>query len=89
MTATAARNGVQSVASALDVLDCFSWSAELGVTEVATRLGVSKSTAHRLLSTLTAKRLVERIPATGRYRLGLPRRAFRITWKLPTKGSPT
>jgi DNA-binding IclR family transcriptional regulator len=71
MTATAARNGVQSVASALDVLDCFSWSAELGVTEVATRLGVSKSTAHRLLSTLTAKRLVERIPESGRYRLGL------------------
>lgn len=70
MTATA-RNGVRSVASALDVLDCFSWSAELGVTEVANRLGVSKSTAHRLLSTLTAKRLVERIPETGRYRLGL------------------
>jgi DNA-binding IclR family transcriptional regulator len=65
------KGGVRSVASALDVLDCFSWSPELGVTEVATRLGVSKSTAHRLLSTLTAKRLVDRIPETGRYRLGL------------------
>lgn len=71
MAGSAARNGVQSVASALDVLDCFTWSAELGVTEVANRLGVSKSTAHRLLSTLKAKRLVEQVPETGRYRLGL------------------
>jgi DNA-binding IclR family transcriptional regulator len=66
-----ARNGVRSVGSALDVLDCFAWSAELGVTEIATRLGCSKSTAHRFLTTLTEKRLVERIPSSGRYRLGL------------------
>jgi DNA-binding IclR family transcriptional regulator len=71
MTTTATRGGVQSVASALDVLDCFTWSPELGVTEVANRLGVAKSTAHRLLSTLRAKRLVEQVPGTARYRLGL------------------
>lgn len=71
MASPAARNGVRSVASALDVLDCFTWSPELGVTEIANRLGVSKSTAHRLLSTLKAKRLVEQVPETGRYRLGL------------------
>jgi DNA-binding IclR family transcriptional regulator len=69
--ASSGRNGVRSVASALDVLDCFTWSAELGVTEIANRLGCSKSTAHRFLTTLTDKRLVERIPESGRYRLGL------------------
>jgi DNA-binding IclR family transcriptional regulator len=62
---------VQSVLSALDVLDCFQTSDELGVTEVARRLGVAKSTAHRLLSTLCARGVVQRIPETGHYRLGL------------------
>ena len=62
---------LHSVLSALEVLDCFMTSDELGVTEVARRLGVAKSTAHRLLSTLCARGVVQRIPATGHYRLGL------------------
>lgn len=62
---------LQSVVAALDVLNCFVASDELGVTDVARRLGVAKSTAHRLLSSLCARGLAERVPGTGHYRLGL------------------
>jgi DNA-binding IclR family transcriptional regulator len=63
--------GVKSVASALDVLDCFVSDEELGVSEVARRLGVAKSTAHRLLTTLVSRGVVEQDAASGRYRLGI------------------
>jgi DNA-binding IclR family transcriptional regulator len=63
--------GVKSVLAALDVLDCFSQQEELGVTEIARRLGVAKSTAHRLLTTLCARGIAEQNPQTGHYRLGL------------------
>jgi DNA-binding IclR family transcriptional regulator len=63
--------GLKSVASALDLLDCFITDEELGVSEVARRLGVAKSTAHRLLTTLCSRGLIEQNPANGKYRLGL------------------
>lgn len=44
---------------------------ELGPSELARRLGLSTSTVHRLLATLTAERLLERGNAAGVYRLGL------------------
>lgn len=44
---------------------------ELGVTELSRRLGIGKSTAHRLVNTLTEERLLEQDPDTGAYRLGL------------------
>ena len=44
---------------------------EIGVTELSRRLGIGKSTAHRLLSTLADERLLEQDPQTGAYRLGL------------------
>jgi DNA-binding IclR family transcriptional regulator len=62
---------VRSVLAALDLLDCFAADGELGVTEIARRLGVAKSTAHRLLSTLCARGIAEQVPDTGQYRLGL------------------
>jgi len=64
-------NQLRSVLTALDLLDCFATSDELGVTEIARRLGVAKSTAHRMLSTLCARGVAERVPGTGHYRLGL------------------
>jgi DNA-binding IclR family transcriptional regulator len=66
---TAIDGGLRSVASALDVLDCFTTDDELGVTEIARRVDVAKSTAHRLLTTLASRGLVERVDE-GRYRLG-------------------
>jgi DNA-binding IclR family transcriptional regulator len=69
--ATDVEGGLKSVASALDLLDCFVEDEELGVSEVARRLSVSKSTAHRLLTTLASRGLIEQNTANGRYRLGL------------------
>lgn len=61
-----------SVRNAARVLRAFSGAdQELGVSELARRLDLGKSTTHRLLATLAHERLLERDPATGRYRLGL------------------
>jgi len=43
---------------------------ELGIAELSRRLGIGKSTVHRIVTTLTEERLLER-SAAGRYRLGL------------------
>jgi len=65
------RGGVKSVMAALDVLDCFTDEDELGVSDIARRLGVAKSTAHRLVTSLCTRGLAERNPETGQYRLGM------------------
>lgn len=44
---------------------------EIGVSELARRLGLGKSTTHRLLHTLTVEKLLEQDPDTGTYRLAL------------------
>jgi len=43
----------------------------LGVTELGRRLGVDKSTAHRLLATMSARGFVRLNPHSQRYMLGL------------------
>ena len=45
--------------------------ADLGVSELARRLGLGKSTVHRMLTTLVAEGLIEQNPRTGGYRLGI------------------
>jgi IclR family acetate operon transcriptional repressor len=44
---------------------------QLGTNELARRTGINASTVSRLLATLARDELVQRVPATGRYRLGL------------------
>ena len=44
---------------------------ELGVAELSRRLGLGKSSVHRLLTTLLQEGLVEQDGRTGRYRLGI------------------
>ena len=44
---------------------------DLGVTELSRRLGIGKSTAHRLVNTLALEGILEQDPHTGSYRLGL------------------
>jgi DNA-binding IclR family transcriptional regulator len=63
--------GVQSVDRALAILDCLARMGEAGVTELAAELGVHKSTAFRLATTLESRRLVEQTTERGKYRLGV------------------
>jgi DNA-binding IclR family transcriptional regulator len=65
-------NAVRSVdrAAAL-LLELGECPGEAGVTELARRLGLHKSTASRLLATLQRRGLVEQDEETGKYRLGL------------------
>jgi DNA-binding IclR family transcriptional regulator len=67
-------NGVasqaQSVDRALTILDVLARHGELGVTDIAASIGVHKSTAFRLVSTLEQHRLVEQLSERGKYRLG-------------------
>jgi DNA-binding IclR family transcriptional regulator len=44
---------------------------ELGTNEIARRTGINASTISRILATLASGSLVEHLPSTGRYRLGL------------------
>jgi DNA-binding IclR family transcriptional regulator len=63
--------GVQSVDRALTILEVLARVGEAGVTEIAGELGVHKSTAFRLVTTLEGHRLVEQTSERGRYRLGV------------------
>lgn len=66
------RYSLSSVSNAVRVLCAFSAAEpEMGVSELARRLGLGKSTVHRLLSTLSEGDLIERNPRSGKYRLGL------------------
>jgi len=68
-------NGSKTVAAverAADVLLCFarSDSPDLGVTDIATGLGLSKAAVHRLLASLRTRNLVVLNERTRRYSLG-------------------
>lgn len=64
-------SGVQSVERALAILEILARSGEAGVTGIATKIGVHKSTAFRLVSTLEQGGLVEQSEDRGKYRLGM------------------
>ncbi len=65
-------NAVRSVDRAAALLLALGETQGLaGVTELARRLGLHKSTASRLLATLEKRGLVEQDDETGKYRLGL------------------
>jgi DNA-binding IclR family transcriptional regulator len=61
---------VQSVDRAVSMMEFLSRNGWSGVTEVANELGIHKSTAYRLLTTLRDRGLVEQDTATEKYRLG-------------------
>lgn len=68
----AERNRLSSVATAVRLLKAFSEEEdELGVSVLAQRLGVAKSTVHRLAVTLVSEGLLEQDRKTDRYRLGI------------------
>jgi IclR family transcriptional regulator, KDG regulon repressor len=62
---------VRAVERALDVLLCFTRDeSNLTLTQISERVGIHKSTVHRLLATLESKRFVQRDEAAGTYHLG-------------------
>jgi DNA-binding IclR family transcriptional regulator len=68
----AAESGVSSVVRALGILQAFGQVDEaLTLGELSTKLGMPKSSVHRLVSTLEREGFLARHAETGRYRLGL------------------
>jgi DNA-binding IclR family transcriptional regulator len=67
---------VRAVERALDILLCFTDASDITLTEISSRVGLHKSTVHRLLASLEGKGFVMRDPSTDKYRLG-----FRL-WEL-------
>ncbi|MFR1050528.1 MAG: IclR family transcriptional regulator [Lachnospirales bacterium] len=62
---------VKSLAKAMRILECFSVrEPELGVTELAERMGVTKSNVHNILSTFQQLGYLTKMP-NGKYALGL------------------
>lgn len=63
---------LSSVTTAIHLLKTFSLEdQELGISELAKRLSVAKSTVHRLASALLDEGLLQQNPKSGRYRLGV------------------
>jgi IclR family acetate operon transcriptional repressor len=63
---------IQSVDRAISILNAFTITeAQLGVTELSHRLGLHKSTVHRLLASLEKGGLVERDRRNRKYSLGI------------------
>src|SRR6185369_6747221 len=61
---------VQSIERAFAVLGALT-DGPIGVTEVAERVDLPKSTAARILASLAREGAVEQVPGETRYRLGL------------------
>src|SRR5215211_6601570 len=63
---------LSSVANAIRLIKAFSeHDYEMGITTLATRLRLAKSTVHRLATTLVEYDMLEQNRETGKYRLGL------------------
>ena len=68
----ARRMRLSSVANSIRLTKAFSESEyEMGISALASRLGLAKSTVHRLASTLVEYDILEQNRETGKYRLGL------------------
>lgn len=64
-------SGVRSVQLALDVLEAVAFAdEEMGVTQIADRLGMTKGSVYRHLHTLVDRGYLAQNPATTRYRIG-------------------
>jgi DNA-binding IclR family transcriptional regulator len=66
------RERLSSVATATRLLKAFSEDeVEIGISSLARRLGIAKSTAHRLAVTLMSEGLLEQDRESGKYQLGI------------------
>jgi DNA-binding IclR family transcriptional regulator len=76
---------IQAVANALRLLHVFRDEEEIGVAELARRLGLPKNNVFRLLATMEEHAFIEQCKATNRYRLGLACHALGQSF---TRGRP-
>ena len=66
------RERLSSVTTAMRLLKAFSEDeVEIGISALAKRLGIAKSTVHRLAVTLVAEGMLEQDRDSGKYRLGV------------------
>ncbi|HXH96970.1 MAG TPA: IclR family transcriptional regulator, partial [Gaiellaceae bacterium] len=70
-TGQPSRERIASTRRSLEILDVLAEGGPLGTNEIARRTGTTASTVSRQLGTLVAARLVEHVPESGRYRLGI------------------
>jgi DNA-binding IclR family transcriptional regulator len=71
-TGQPATRQIEAVQRAIAVLDAVADAGtELGTNEIARRTGINVSSISRLLSTLAGAGLVQYLPSSGRYRLGV------------------
>ena len=70
-TGQPSRERVAAAQRSLAILDVLAAEPTLGTNEIARRVGATASTISRQLGTLVEAGLVERVAATGRYRLGI------------------
>ena len=69
---TGSQQRLSSVGTAIQLLKAFSEEqVDIGISDLARRLGVAKSTVHRLASTLVAEGLLEQDRESDKYRLGI------------------
>jgi DNA-binding IclR family transcriptional regulator len=70
-TGQPSRERVASTQRSLEILDVLAEQGPLGTNDIARRLGTTPSTVSRQLGTLAEAKLVEHVPESGRYRLGI------------------
>lgn len=65
------KNFANPVIRVISVLDCFSrFEPELSAADIRRKTGISKATLHRILITLTNRRLLDKNQKTGMYKIG-------------------
>ena len=62
---------IQSVARAMDILEHFDNKKEMGISEIAECMNLSKSTVYGLVNTLVIYRYLEQNSETKKYKLGI------------------
>jgi len=62
---------VQSVARALEIINCLKETPEMGISEISAAMDLNKSTVFGLVNTLTSYGYLEQIESTKKYRLGI------------------
>jgi DNA-binding IclR family transcriptional regulator len=70
-TGQPSRERVAALGRSVAILDALADGGELGTNELARRTGATPSTVSRQLGSLVEARLVDRVPQSGRYRLGI------------------